>query len=112
MSQTLSGRITIAPQVLTTVVAQTALAMEGVRGLGARPSHITGARGRKAVAAGVEAVVADNTVTISLIVDVAPGVNMMALAAALQQEIAHNIEHILGMQVARVDVTIGDVVFP
>ena len=112
MSQTLSGRITIAPQVLTTIVTQTALAMEGVRGLGARPPHIAEARGRKAVAEGVEAVVVDNTVIISLIVDAAPGVNMMALAAALQQEIAHNIEHILGMQVARVDVTIGDVVFP
>ncbi len=111
MSSSLPGRITISPQVLTTIVAQTALDAEGVRALGARPSHITDAQGRKATGPGVEVIITDNTVYVSLCVDVAPGVNMMTLAATLQREIAHNIEHILGMQVARVDVTIGDVAF-
>ena len=111
MSSSLPGRITISPQVLTTIVTQTALDTEGVRALGARPPHIIDAKGRKAAGPGVEAVVAENTVYVALNVDVAPDVNVMALAAALQQEIAHNIEHILGMQVARVDVIIGDVAF-
>ncbi len=112
MSSSLPGRITISPQVLTTIVAQTALDTEGVRALGGRPPRIADAKGRRATGPGVEAVVTDDAVYVALSVDVAPGVNMMALAAALQQEIARNIEHILGMQVARVDVTIGDVAFP
>ena len=113
MSQSLPGRITISPQVLTTIVAQTALDTPGVRSLGPRPSRLSDVRGRKATGPGIEALVTDeNTVFVAVNVEVAPDVNMMALAAKLQQEIAQNIQHILGMQVARVDVTIGDVAFP
>jgi uncharacterized alkaline shock family protein YloU len=111
-AQALPGRITISPQVLTTIVAQTALDTEGVRALGPRPPRIAEAKGARASAPGVEAVVVDHTVYVALTVQVAPDANMMALASTLQQEIARNIEHILGMQVARVDVHIGDVAFP
>ncbi len=111
MKQSISGKITIAPQVLTTIVEQTALDTKGVRALGARPPHIRDAEGRRAVGSGVEAIVSDNTVFVALNVEAAPDVNMLALAEVLQRDIARNVEHILGMKVARVDVAIGDVTF-
>ena len=111
MSKELSGKITIAPQVLTTIVEQTALDTTGVHALGARPPRIRDAEGRRAVGAGAEAVVQDNTVFVAVSVMAAPDINMLTLAETLQQDIARNIEHILGMKVARVDVYIGEVVF-
>ena len=107
----LPGRITISPQVLTTIVAQTALDTEGVSALGPQAPRITDVKGARASAPGVEAVVADDTVYVALMIETAPDANMMTLANTLQQEIARNIEHILGMHVARVDVHIGDVAF-
>jgi uncharacterized alkaline shock family protein YloU len=111
MTDQLPGRITIAPQVLTTIVEQTALDAKGVQALGARPPHIRDAEGRRAVGSGVEAVVSDNTVFVALNVKAAPDINMLTLAETLQRDVARNIEHILGMKVARVDVHIGDVTF-
>ncbi len=112
MAHAIPGKITISPNVLTTIVAQTALDTEGVRALGARAPQITDVKGQKAVAPGVEVVIEGNAVYVALNVDVTPDANMMALAETLQRDIARNIEHILGMQVARVDVTIGDIAFP
>jgi uncharacterized alkaline shock family protein YloU len=111
MTRQLSGKITIAPQVLTTIVEQTALDTTGVHALGPRPPRIRDAEGRRAVGAGAEAVVQDNTVVVAVSVMADPDVNMLALAETLQRDIAGNIEHILGMKVARVDVYIGEVVF-
>ncbi len=111
MTHVIPGKITISPNVLTTIVTQTALDANGVRALGARAPQIVDVKGQKAVASGVEVVIKDNTVYVALNVDVTPDANMMTLAETLQRDIARNIEHILGMQVARVDVTIGDIAF-
>lgn len=111
MTQPISGKITIAPQVLTTIVEQTALDTKGVQALGARPPHIRDTEGRRAVSSGVEVIVRDNTVFVALTIDAAPDANMLTLAETLQHDIAHNVEHILGMKVAQVDVYIGDVIF-
>ena len=111
MTQPISGKITIAPQVLTTIVEQTTLDTKGVQALGARPPHIRDTEGRRAVGSGVEAIVSDNTVFVALSVKAAPDINILTLAETLQHDIARNVEHILGMKVARVDVYIGDVTF-
>ncbi len=109
MTDTVSGKITIAPQVLTTIVEQTALDTAGVLALGPRPPHIKDVEGRRVEGKGVEVVVADNTAYVVINVRAAPDFNMLALAETLQRDISGNIEHILGMSVARVDVQIGDV---
>ncbi len=111
MTHVIPGKITISPNVLTTIVTQTALDANGVRALGARAPQIVDVKGQKAAASGVEVVIQGNTVYVALNVDVTPDANMMTLAETLQRDIARNIEHILGMQVARVDVTIGDIAF-
>lgn len=106
-----SGRVTIAPQVLTTIVRQTALSTEGVSRLAARLPRRARMGGRRAVAPGIEVIVADGQVQAALHVVADPGANMMRLAATLQVEIARAIEHIVGLQVAGVDVFIDDVSF-
>ncbi len=111
MTHVIPGKITISPNVLTTIVTQTALDANGVRALGARAPQIVDVKGQKAAASGVEVVIQGTTVYVALNVDVTPDANMMTLAETLQRDIARNIEHILGMQVARVDVTIGDIAF-
>jgi len=111
MTEQLSGKVTIAPQVLTTIVEQTALDTEGVQALGKHPPHIRDAEGRRAVSAGAEAIISANTVFVALSVKAAPDVNMLALAETLQRDVARNIEHILGMKVAQVDIHVGDVIF-
>jgi uncharacterized alkaline shock family protein YloU len=109
MTDQTSGKITIAPQVLTTIVEQTALDTAGVLSLGPRPPHIKDVEGRRVEGEGVEAVVTNNTAYVAISVSAVPDFNMLTLAETLQQEISGNIEHILGMEVARVDVYIGDV---
>lgn len=97
---------------LTTIVEQTALDTDGVLTLGAHSPRLRKVDGRRAVSTGVEAIVQDNIVMIAVSVQAAPDINMLTLARQLQRDIAHNIEHILGMKVTRVDVYIDDVAFP
>lgn len=105
------GRVTIAPQVLTTIVRQTALSTSGVLQLSARLPRRSRSGGRRALAPGIEVIVDDGQVQASVHVVADPSANMMRLAEALQSEIARSIEHIVGLQVAGVDVYIDNVSF-
>lgn len=105
------GRVTITPQVLTTIVRQTALSTEGVLQLNSRLPHRSRAAGRRALAPGIEVIVDDGQVQASVHVVADPSANMMRLAEALQTEIARAIEHIVGLQVAAVDIFIDNISF-
>ena len=106
------GRVTIAPQVLTTIVQQTALSSEGVQSLATRQPKRTRIQGRRAVAPGIEIIISDGQVHVAVHVYADPSANMLRLAETLQTEIAHAIEHIVGLQVSGVDVYIDDVSYP
>lgn len=110
-SSPLSGRVTIAPQVLTTIVRQTALGTEGVQSLASRPPKRSRIPGRRAVDPGIEVIVAEGQVHVVLHINADPGANMVRLAKTLQKEIAYAIEHIVGMGVSGVDVRIDNVSF-
>lgn len=105
------GRVTIAPQVLTTIVRQTALNTDGVLQLNTRLPHRSRSAGRRALAPGIEVIVDDGQVRASVHVVADPGANMMRLAESLQTEITRAVEHIVGLQVAGVDVYIENVSF-
>ncbi len=109
--QPLSGRVTIAPQVLTTIVRQTALSTEGVLRLAGRLPRRSRFGGRRAVAPGIEVFVSDGQVQVAVHIIADPGANMLRLAETLQTEIARAIEHIVGLQVASVNVAIDNVAF-
>lgn len=111
MTEQLSGKITVAPQVLITIVEQTALKTPGVRALGPRPPRPRHSEGHRASGAGAEATIVDNTVSVAVGVKASPAANMLHLAETLQHDIARSIEHMLGMKVAQVDVYIDDVIF-
>ncbi|NOX64064.1 MAG: Asp23/Gls24 family envelope stress response protein [Chloroflexi bacterium] len=106
------GRVTIAPQVLITIVRQTTLENEGVERLAARSPRRTGRRGRRAVGPGVEVIVDKEGVRVTVHVIADPGVNMMRLAETLQTAIARAIEHMTGLKVSDVNVYIDDVSHP
>jgi len=106
------GRVTISPQVLTTIVRQAALSAEGVQSLAQRAPKRTRGPGRRAVAPGIEVTILDGGVHVALRVNASPDANMFQVAEALQKEVAYAIEHIIGMGVTGVDVTIDDVTFP
>ncbi len=68
--------------------------------------------GHRAVGASAEAIVNGNIVTVAVSIKAAPNVNALELAETLQRDITLNIKHILDMQATRVNVLIGDVIFP
>jgi len=111
MTEQPSGTVTIAPQVLTTIVEQTALDTAGVLALGPHPPRIKDVEGHRAVGASAEAIVNGNTVTVAISIKASPNVNTLELAETLQRDITLNIKHILDMQATRVNVLIGDVTF-
>ena len=80
--------------------------------LAARPPRGLNLQSRRATAPGIEVLVSDGEVHVTLHVIADPGVNMMRLAETLQSETTRAIEHIVGLQVTGVDVYIDDVVFP
>ncbi len=106
------GRVTIAPQVLITIVHQTTLSTEGVERLADKPPKRSKVKGRRAVAPGVEIVLAEGHVNVAVHIHAVPNANLLQLAKSLQQEIAGAIEHIVGLQVARVDIYVDDISFP
>ena len=105
------GRVTIAPQVLTTIVRQTALGVDGVQSLASKPPKNSRIPGRRAVDAGIEVIVTDGQVHVVLHINADPGANMFRLAETLQKEVASAIERIVGMDVIGVDVRIDNVSF-
>ena len=110
-SPQLVGRVTIAPIVLTTIVRQTALGVDGVQSLASRPPKRSRIPGRRAVDAGIEVTVSDGKVHVVLHINADPGANMFRLAETLQKEVASAIERIVGMEVIGVDVRIDNVTF-
>lgn len=106
------GRVTIAPQVLTTIVRQTTLGTEGVQSLASRPPKRSRMSGRRAVEPGIEVIVAEGQVHVVLHINAEPDANMVRLAKTLQKEVAYAIEHIVGMDVSGVDVRIDNVTYP
>ena len=106
------GRVTIAPQVLITIVRQTTLENESVERLAARAPRRSQRSGRRATAPGVEVIVDENGVRATVHIIARPGVNMLRLGETLQTEIARAIEHMTGLQVADVNVFIDDVAQP
>ena len=101
MSET-PGRVTIAQNVLDTIVQLTTLNVPGVSRLGTRGAFRRGADG-------VHVEVVDHRVNVEVHVVVASEVNMREVGQTIQAEIARAMKDIVGMDVAAVNVHIQDV---
>jgi uncharacterized alkaline shock family protein YloU len=106
------GRVTIAPQVLTTIVRMTALEQRGVRRLASVPPKVRGLLAGTAAEEGIFIEVAESGVLVQLHVVAEADNNMLRLGEALQAGVTRAIEEMVGMHVLSVDVHIDDVVLP
>ncbi|MEA3336454.1 MAG: Asp23/Gls24 family envelope stress response protein [Chloroflexota bacterium] len=105
------GSVTIAPNVLTTIVRMTSLAQSGVLRLSRRtPSGLGRMIGRGAVAEGMRIeVFDDNSVTIDVHVIAEQGISLADLGEVLQTQLSRAMEHMVGMDVRAVNVFIDEI---
>jgi uncharacterized alkaline shock family protein YloU len=96
------GRVTIAQNVLDTIVQLTTLGVPGVARLGARHPLRRGGDG-------VHVEVSDNRVEVDVFVIVEPEANMREVGRMIQSEIARAMQEIVGMEVSTVNVHVQDV---
>lgn len=97
-------QVTVAPEVIRTVVRNTVLAMPSVRGL-VNP-RLSRERGLER---GVGVSVQDGHVSISLHVIAAQDVSLLELGQQIQSEVKNVIEEVVGLSVASVNVSFEDV---
>jgi uncharacterized alkaline shock family protein YloU len=103
------GAVRIAPRVLRTVVAQAALGVRGVARMAEAQAVWPRALGRPLPRHGVGLAIHRNAVTIDLYLIVDPGVSMVDVGTAAQEAVGGAVEHLLGMDVAELNVYIQDV---
>lgn len=104
------GTVTIAPQVLVTIVKMTTEGIPGVVRLMAGPtSATTKSLGKPTTGDGVRVWVVNDAVEVEVGVVVSRDANMRQVGTQIQTEVARAIEHMLGMPVRQVNVSIRDV---
>jgi uncharacterized alkaline shock family protein YloU len=103
------GVIRVTRQVLTTIVINAALEVQGVVRMAQVTDQWSRLLGREVPGQGVALTIKDNVVTADLYIVVASSVNIVDVGSAVQEEVASAIEHMVGMQVREVNVYIQDV---
>jgi uncharacterized alkaline shock family protein YloU len=106
------GKVTIAPNVLTTIVRSTALEQRGVRRLAPVPPNVRGLLAGGALDEGIFIEVTDQGVQIEVHIVAEGDCNLLRLGESLQSSITRAIEEMVGMPVAAVNVHVDDVVPP
>ncbi|MBN1955774.1 MAG: Asp23/Gls24 family envelope stress response protein [Anaerolineae bacterium] len=99
------GKITVASEVLETIVRMTTLAVEGV----VRMTPAAGLQRTLGIEDGVQIVVENGTVRIDLHIVAESGYNMMSLGRQIQIEVSKVVEEIVGLEVEAVNVYVEDV---
>ena len=103
------GVIRVTRQVLTTIVINAVLEVQGVVRMAKVTDQWSRLLGREVPRQGVTLTIKDNIVTADLYIVVASSVNIVDVGSAVQEEVASAIEHMVGMQVREVNVYIQDV---
>jgi uncharacterized alkaline shock family protein YloU len=104
------GRVTVAPEVLLTIVQQTALATPGVvRLCGTWPENLGKLLGIHGVAEGLAVVVEDDTLVVDIHIIAGAQVQMLELGRTLQESIRRAISDLVGLSVKAVNVHIEDI---
>ena len=98
-----TGKTTIAPSVLHTIVKLTTLATPGI-------SRLSGREGLGNIPEdGVRVVVKDDSIEVEIYIIPGSEENVRLVAQEVQKRVARAITEMVGMEVARVDVHITDV---
>lgn len=103
------GKVTIAPNVLVTIVQKTADAVPGVAQLADKVPGVKRFLGFHTVGRGVEVAVTDGQVTVDVYLVAQRDVDLLEMGRQLQREVTRSIEEIVGMGVRAVNVHIEDI---
>jgi uncharacterized alkaline shock family protein YloU len=103
------GKVTIAPNVLVTIVQKTANSVPGVAKLCDKVPNIKRLLGFHTAGQGVEVDVVNDAVIVDVYLSARRGVELLQMGRQLQSEITRAIEDIVGMKVREVNVHIEDV---
>lgn len=113
MSESVPGQVTIAPEVLVTIVQSTVKEIPGVHAMSTDWTRdVNRFLGNMRVGDGVQTQVQDERVSVDLYVVVEPDAAMLQLGRRIQAEVTRAIEEMLGMEVKEVNVHIEDVYYP
>ena len=103
------GKVSIAPNVLVTIVQKTAGATPGVDRLSDNVPGVKRSLGLKTADRGVQVGVVDSKVSVDVYLVARRSIDLLRMGRGLQQEITRAIEDIVGMSVREVNVHIEDV---
>jgi uncharacterized alkaline shock family protein YloU len=103
------GKVTIAPNVLVTIVQRTATSVPGVSRLSDNVPGVQRFLGLHTSGEGVRVAVADGKVTIDVYLIARRNFDLLQMGRSLQQQVTRAIQDIVGMQVQAVNVHIDDV---
>jgi uncharacterized alkaline shock family protein YloU len=103
------GKVTIAPNVLVTIVQKTTVSEPGVASLCDNVPGVKRLLGLHTVGKGVEVSVADNRVTVDVYMIARRDVDLLQMGRSLQNQIIRAIQDIVGMEVLEVNIHIEDI---
>lgn len=109
MAEDSVGRVTIAPNVLVTIVQKTASTVPGLAELCGNVPNVKRLLGLHTVGRGVEVNVVEDSVIVDVYLIARREVDLLQMGRQLQVEITRAIEDIVGMKVQEVNVHIEDV---
>jgi uncharacterized alkaline shock family protein YloU len=103
------GKVTIAPNVLVTIVQKTACSVPGVAQLCDNIPGMQRLLGLPTVGRGVRINVVGNRVVADVYLIAKREVDLLRMGQQLQRQVTRAIEHIVGMQVCEINVHIEDI---
>ncbi len=103
------GKVTIAPNVLVTIVQQTSMSQPGVAQLCDNVPGVKRLLGLQTVSRGVVVSVEGNSVTVNVHLVARRGVDLLQMGLELQHEITRAMSEIVGMEVDEVNIHIDDI---
>ena len=103
------GKVTIAPNVLVTIVQKTALSVPGVARLSENVPGVQRLLGLHTTAEGVQVSIAENQVKVDVYLVARRGFELLEMGRKLQRDVTRAIVDIVGMRVREVNVHIEDI---
>ena len=103
------GKVTIAPNVLVTIVQKTSVSEPGVASLCDNVPGVKRLLGLHTVGKGVEVNVGDKRVTVDVYLIARRDVDLLQMGRNLQKQIVRAIQRIVGMEVLEVNIHIEDI---
>jgi uncharacterized alkaline shock family protein YloU len=103
------GKVTIAPNVLVTIVQETAGSVAGVASLCINVPGVKRLLGLHTIGQGVEVSVVNDQVAVDVYLVAKRGIDLLQMGRQLQRQVTRDIQHIVGMDVREVNVHIEDI---